>query len=90
MEYYSSGIIGSTITSATTGIKYQEYNVGGKCEDLFFKVSISTGENKGNPVTLFYDSPEQFEKHQFVQLSNEVKQKWHDKFMKAKIKAMKE
>ena len=90
IEYYSSGDIGSCITSATSGIKYKEYIVGSKHEDLFFKVSISNGEFVGKgSLTLFYDSPEQFEKHQYIELSLDVKQKWYEKYMKYKLKMIK-
>ena len=85
LEYFSSGSIDSVITSATTGMKYNEYRVGGKEEDLFFKVGVANGETKTGPVNLFYDSPEQFEKHQNVTLANEIKKKWYDKYQKAKL-----
>jgi hypothetical protein len=53
-----------------------KYLVGSIQEDLLFKVSISNGENKQGPVLLFYDSPEQFEKHQYITLDQSIKEKW--------------
>lgn len=74
------------IRKATTGdIVDKAFQVGSGVEDLFFVVNDSTGRNKGKePMRLFYDSPEQFENHQFCILSSEVKHKWHLKNMIAR------
>ena len=67
-----------------------KYLVGSVQEDIFFKVRISTGEmevfsrnnhhrtNTTNPL-LFYDSPEQYERHQRMTLAQPLKEKWHEK-----------
>lgn len=73
---YSSGNIGSYIKNAETGESYN-YKVGSKDEDLFFKVSHSTGEFKSGPLTLFYETPEHFERHQLVTLDNNIIQSWN-------------
>jgi hypothetical protein len=80
IEYYSSGPINTTITHALSGVKEYGFLVGSSHEDLFFKVCTSTGKE---PLTLFYYSPEEFEKHQSTQLSDNVKNKWREKYQKA-------
>ena len=93
LEYYETPrIMDSRIRNAVTGMLYSEdhpkckYLVGSLQEDLFFKACVSTGEtelyhrdNLKNTVLLFYDSPEQFEKHQNLTLSQQVKEKWQEK-----------
>ena len=48
-------------------------------EDLFFKVMISTGEIPTGPLTLFYDSPEHYERHQYLELDEVTKKRWEVK-----------
>jgi len=75
------------IVNAITGFRYIDedpkikFLVGSIQEDLLFKVSISNGENKQGPVLLFYDSPEQFEKHQCITVKQSIKEKWLNKKM---------
>ena len=84
LEYYETSInVDTRIRNAVTGCRYRDdhpklrYLVGSRQEDLFFKVIISNGENgNNNPVFLFYDNPEQFEKHQRVLLAQPIKEKW--------------
>ena len=77
----------SKIVNAVTGIRYRDddpkckYVVGSIQEDLFFKVCVSNGENGQEPTLLFYDSPEQYEKHQFGTLSQPIKEQWLNKKM---------
>jgi len=74
IEYYSSGPTGSNIRNAQTGV-YTKDIVGSKQEDLYFKVTLTDNQ----PLTLFYDSPEQYERHQRVKLSHETKEHWFNK-----------
>ena len=77
IENYGSGSHGHLIRNAVTGIKYN-IAVGSAGEDTLFKVRESTGRNgRRESLTLYYDSPEQFENHHFTTLPIEVKQKWH-------------
>jgi hypothetical protein len=76
IELYGSYDIGSTIRNAITGVRYKDMIVGSSAEDQFFKVKMFNG-NKG--VTLFYDSPEDYERHQYQLLDERIKQKWHEK-----------
>ena len=77
----------SKIVNAITGFRYRDedpkcrYLVGSIHEDLLFKVRISTGETGQDPVLLFYDSPEQYEKHQYTTLNQSIKENWLNKKM---------
>ena len=82
---YSSGCHGTVIRNAVTGIRVSGHIVGSKAEDLFFKVKFSTGETGLNTVTLFYDSPEQYEKHMNDVIKSTTKQPWHDRVQTARI-----
>jgi hypothetical protein len=57
------------------------HKIGSYDEDLYFKVMICTGENKQShqPITLFYSSPGQYERHLNEKLSPEVKKQWNNK-----------
>jgi hypothetical protein len=93
IEYYETPRMNdSRIRNAITGLRYRDdhpkckYVVGSTQEDIFFKVLISTGEpeiysrdNKKTTVLLFYDSPEQYERHQKMTLPQILKEKWQEK-----------
>jgi hypothetical protein len=85
IEFYKTGGIGNKIRNAITG-EYYNSTVGSFEEDLYFSVIIATGETGQEQVTLFYDSPDQYEKHQFLTLSPNIKQRWHDKNIAARVK----
>jgi len=77
IECYSTSVnIGMMIRDAITGSKYNQYRVGTINEHLFFKVRWSTGELGNTTVSLFFDSPEQFERHMKTTVSQSVKEKW--------------
>jgi hypothetical protein len=82
IDLYASGGVGSQIRDAETG-EYYSYKVGSLDEELFFKVSMATGEcSRGNKLgsnTLFYSSPEQYMAHLLVEdddISEEIIEKW--------------
>jgi len=81
--YYTVNIPGSPIRNAVLGsfeVDYlgtTKFAVGSVWEDLFFKVTITTV--KGSPYTLFYDSPEQYERHMKSTLSEDVIKSWYEK-----------
>ena len=89
---YPSNVVGLRIVNAMTGTTY-DFNVGSKSESQLFKVATSQPFRKrldllGEEVidadgyqmnTLFYDTPEQYEKHRNVTLSDEVKKEWYEK-----------
>ena len=74
---------GSRIRNAVSGFSDKHIVVGTKDEDLFFKVSLSTGELGGNPYGnhLYYDSPEQYEKHFYTTIHDKrIKDTWWKKY----------
>lgn len=83
IELYVSGSIGTRIRNAVTGIRYN-YKVGSADEDLFFSVKISTGELASIDGSLFYDNPEQYERHFFTKLNPDMKARWYDKNLEAR------
>lgn len=75
VEMYDSGnSLGCRIRDPATGARLSA-RVGSKAEKEFFKVRWC-GLNRNNPVTLFYDSPEHYEKHHRSSLPDNVKEKW--------------
>ena len=84
IELFGSGDTGTKIRNAVTGAK-TPYLVGSKNEDLFFKVMDASG-NKGrkDSLLLFYDSPEQYENHQFIILDQVIKESWLNKNLEAR------
>ena len=86
IEIFGSGPQDSTIRNAVSGFRYEGHKVGSLNEDLYFKVRLATGE-VGEGVegpTLYYDDPEQYENHLFEEVSREIKETWHKKFLTAK------
>jgi hypothetical protein len=75
---YGSGCHESPIRNAESG-EYYKYKVGTMDEDLFFKTMMATGELSSGPLTLFYDTPEQCERHQGILLDNFTKRRWESK-----------
>ena len=79
---------GGTIRNAITGYLENDYmgrpiyKVGTKDEELFFKANVSVNGITGEPRILFYDSPEQYERHFKTTLSSEVKNTWKEKYDK--------
>ena len=78
IEQYGSGSHGSRIRNAVTGGYYdRNFIVGSAYEDLFYKVTDSTGRNgRRYPLTLFYDSPDQYATHNYTTISAKETQKW--------------
>ena len=74
---------GVTIRNALTGV-YQNYKVGRREQDLFYKVIMATGEGRDGklsqePNQLFYDYPEQYERHWAISVSPEAKSAWYER-----------
>ena len=81
VEVYDSGtIIGNKIRDPIYGNRLP-VKVGSKDEYIFFKVRM-TGLNPISPVTLYYDSPEHYERHFKTTLSVNTKQKWAKEHVK--------
>jgi hypothetical protein len=88
--YSSSSLSKSFIRNAITGIRSQ-YKVGSKYEDLFFKIKDVARKNQtvlnDLPRKLFYDSPEECERHLHITIPTELKENWMKK--KLSIKPLK-
>jgi hypothetical protein len=79
--YFTNDNPGSTIRNAVTGIYETGNRFGRKEEDFFFKTSVTSGSNVR---FLFYDGPDEFERHFFCTLSDEIKAKWETKAFNAR------
>ena len=89
VEIYGSGQQGSRIRNAVTGMSCSDL-VGSSSEDLYFKVIDSTARHGRNyPLILFYDTPEQYENHQFVTVGTNVKEVWYEKCLAARKRLLK-
>ena len=76
INMYGSGDYGSYIKNAVTGA-YTNHRVGSEAEYLYFTVANCTGLDKMHgPVHLYYDTPSQYENHQFITVDQEVKDAW--------------
>jgi hypothetical protein len=85
IKNFGSGGQGTRIINAVTGNKYN-IKVGSAEENLFFKVTDSTGFNGRNePLMLYYDSPEQYENHYFTNVSQDAKQQWIQRSQNVKV-----
>jgi|APCry1669189534_1035231.scaffolds.fasta_scaffold74843_2 hypothetical protein len=79
IEMYSTpSCQGKLIRDAVTG-ESLPYRVGSLDEHLFFSVLRSDLSNGKDLITFFYSSPEEYERHQLCQLSNEYKEMWREK-----------
>lgn len=90
IELYSSPLLSKGfIRNAITGIRSQ-YKVGSKYEDLYFKVMDVARKNQtvlnDLPRKLYYDSPEQCERHLNMIIPKSVKAKWLENNLIAKAK----
>jgi hypothetical protein len=84
IEQYGSKGTGSKIKNAVTGVNYNIL-VGSSDEDLVFKVVEATGRyGRKEPMTLYYDTPEQFENHHFTSVDTYVKQCWYERNLDAR------
>lgn len=84
VEFFSTYTVPNAIIRNAISGTYQSANgrffrVGTADEDLFFSVILATGESGQEAPVLFYDNPEQYERHFFTKLSNDVKDSWFDK-----------
>ncbi len=75
---YNSGGVGSQIRNAVTGAYTKDF-VGSVDEDHYFSFILATGESPKGPLTLFFDSPEQCERHLHAEFGKQIKTKWQNK-----------
>lgn len=75
--YMNRHKVGSLIRNAVSGIKETNLRMGRIDEDAFFKVKLANGEfGQDCPGSLFYNSPEEYERHFYTTVSQEIKDKW--------------
>ena len=81
IEYYKTpNRPGTMIRDAITGYNTNSL-VGSLKEDLYYKVNVAVGDtDKTNPSVLFFENPEQFERHFYCSVSNSTKEKWNSKY----------
>ena len=82
-EYFATNNMpGSNIRNAVTGIPEINMKVGNAyAEDQFFKVTYAgIGINEGNPDTLFYETPEQCERHMKCKIKTNIKKNWQERY----------
>jgi hypothetical protein len=88
INMYGSGDYGSYIKNAVTGA-YTKHRVGTDASNLYFLVADCTGMDRLNgPVHLYYNSPSEYEKHQFTEVDQEKKDEWLNRINLIKDKYM--
>lgn len=61
------------------------FRTGTSDEDLFYTVRLATGEStRRDGCTLFYDNPEQYERHFYTSVSQQIKDAWMKKVINAR------
>jgi hypothetical protein len=89
IENYGSGLSGTFARNAITGeyIKVAGIHyiiVGSSDEELLFKVTDSSGHNgRKEPLILYYNSPEEYENHHFIDVSPNIKTLWNKRSKEA-------
>tara|TARA_B100000902_G_C27271989_1_gene896755 strand:+ start:1230 stop:1715 length:486 start_codon:yes stop_codon:yes gene_type:complete len=78
LEYFSTSTsTGTPIRGATTGIREYHHRVGNPVSEYqFFKVRYVGNGIENGPDTLFYDTPEHFERHMGCNVNTKVKKSW--------------
>ena len=73
IEAYSTGInVGTYIRCPFTGIRSND-KVGSIEENFYFKARMPSIGNGNLPVTLYYTTPDSFERHHFVSIPQKIK-----------------
>ena len=91
IELYSSPLCcNGAIRNATTGIK-MEHKVGSKYDDLYFMMMDVTtkkiaSDDYKHPRKLYYNSPEECERHQKIVIPMDIKERWMEKNLIARSK----
>jgi len=91
IELYSSPLCcNGAIRNATTGIK-MDHKVGSKYDDLYFMMMDVTtkkiaSDDYKHPRKLYYNSPEECERHQKIVIPMNIKERWMEKNLIARSK----
>lgn len=80
-DIYGSGPQGTPIKSAVSGER-MPHLVGSVNEDLYFKVILTNVDGVEGPVTLFYNSPAEYELHQGKTIPDSIRESWREKKQK--------
>ena len=88
VEIYSTPLLtNSHIRNAVSGT-FSRHRIGSKYDDLYFKMMDVTGKGRTKdnylPRKLYYDDPEQCERHLGITISQEIKNNWIEKRMKVR------
>jgi hypothetical protein len=88
IEFYDTNYtMGTIIRNAVTGAYQKGCLMGSSNENLFFKVADVSAESKNKESKiLFFDSPEQWERHFFCTCPTEIKEKWKEKYLIQRMK----
>lgn len=88
VEFYeTSSTPNMYIRDAISGAIRSPYRTGSPDEDLFFSVRLATGESRhGGGANLFYDNPEQYERHFQTSIPDSIKDRWREKVNMARIR----
>lgn len=83
IEFYNSGVnIGNKIRDPITGVR-TNHRIGSSDELMYFKARMNCIPTKTH-ITLFYDSPEQYERHHKCILPQNIKEKWYERKFQSK------
>jgi len=84
VECYATDLF-KNIRHAVTGV-VSRHRAGTKYQDLYFSVTDTSGLGRKlkYPKHLYYDSPEEYERHHHIQISQESKERWYVKNLKAR------
>jgi hypothetical protein len=76
VELYSTRCSpGHLIRNPISGSRSND-RVGTKAEHTYFKIRMTTVGDGVEPVTLYYDSPNTYEKHMHTTVSKNIKKEW--------------
>ena len=79
VEFYSCYGVGNRIRNAITGELYRNCLIGSKSDDHFFKIKICNGDTGVEGATCYYETPEDYERHNFEVVDKETKKRWLEK-----------
>lgn len=79
IEMYSTGVnVGTLIRCPFTGIRTGD-RVGTVNENFYFKARMPSMGNGDMPLTMYYTTPDSFERHHFINLPQYIKNEWYKK-----------
>lgn len=76
--YSTSANVGTLIRCPFTGIRSND-KVGSANENYYFKARMPSKGKGDVPITLYYTTPDSFERHHFINIPQQVKNEWYEK-----------